>query len=158
MNNDLVLLIPKKKFKVSPNQAKKVMNATANITPGNAYPDIEKKLIEYYQLFQANVDFDHILYLRKIAFDVMHIFDNYLIYLVGPVANGSASFSSAINFHIASEDESEIIQTLTKNDLTHKPYDRKIKFNEKTIKQVNGIKTIYKNTDIELTIFNSLPK
>tara|TARA_B100001142_G_scaffold145322_1_gene146297 strand:+ start:766 stop:1365 length:600 start_codon:yes stop_codon:yes gene_type:complete len=120
--------------------------------PSNS--DIEKKLIEYYQLFQADVDFDHILYLRKIAFDVMHIFDNYLIYLVGPVANGSASFSSAINFHIASEDESEIIQTLTKNDLTHKPYDRKIKFNEKTIKQVNGIKTIYKNTDIELTIFN----
>ena len=120
--------------------------------PSNS--DIEKKLIEYYQLFQADVDFDHILYLRKIAFDVMHIFDNYLIYLVGPVANGSASFSSAINFHIASEDESEIIQTLTKNDLTDKPYNRKIKFNEKTIKQVNGIKTIYKNTDIELTIFN----
>ena len=44
MNNDLILLIPKKNFKVSPNQAKKVMNATANITPGNAYPDIEKKL------------------------------------------------------------------------------------------------------------------
>ena len=120
--------------------------------PSNS--DIEKKLIEYYQLFQADVDFDHILYLRKIAFDVMHIFDSYLIYLVGPVANGSASVSSVINFHIASEDESEIIQTLIKNDLTHKPYDRKIKFNEKTIKQVNGIKTIYKNTDIELTIFN----
>ena len=136
------------KFKAAEN-----LNAMDNgCLPSNS--DIEKKLIEYYQLFQADVDFDHILYLRKIAFDVMHIFDNYLIYLVGPVANGSASFSSAINFHIASEDESEIIQTLTKNDLTHKPYDRKIKFNEKTIKQVNGIKTIYKNTDIELTIFN----
>ena len=136
------------KFKAAEN-----LNAMNNgCLPSNS--DIEKKLIEYYQLFQADVDFDHILYLRKIAFDVMHIFDNYLIYLVGPVANGSASFSSAINFHIASEDESEIIQTLKKNDLTHKPYDRKIKFNEKTIKQVNGIKTIYKNTDIELTIFN----
>ena len=136
------------KFKAAEN-----LNAMNNgCLPSNS--DIEKKLIEYYQLFQADVDFDHILYLRKIAFDVMHIFDNYLIYLVGPVANGSASFSSAINFHIASEDESEIIQTLIKNDLTHKPYDRKIKFNEKTIKQVNGIKTIYKNTDIELTIFN----
>ena len=134
-------------------KAAKNLNAMNNgCLPSNS--DIEKKLIEYYQLFRADVDFDHILYLRKIAFDVMHIFDNYLIYLVGPVANGSASFSSAINFHIASEDESEIIQTLIKNDLTHKPYDRKIKFNEKTIKQVNGIKTIYKKTDIELSIFN----
>ena len=136
------------KFKAAENL--NVMNN--GCLPSNS--DIEKKLIEYYQLFQADVDFDHILSLRKIAFDIMHIFDNYLIYLVGPVANGTASVSSAINFHIASEDESEIIQTLIENDMTHKPYDRKIKFNEKTIKQVNGIKTVYKNTDIELTIFN----
>ena len=136
------------KFKAAEN-----LNAMKNgCLPSNS--DIEKKLIEYYRLFQADVDFDHILSLRKIAFDIMHIFDNYLIYLVGPVANGTASVSSTINFHIASEDESEIIQTLIENDLTHEPYDRKIKFNEKTIKQVNGIKTVYKNTDIELTIFN----
>ena len=136
------------KFKAAEN-----LNAMDNgCLPSNS--DIEKKLIEYYQLFQTDVHLDHILSLRKIALDIMHIFDNYQIYLVGPVANGTANVSSAINFHIASEDESEIIQTLTKNDLTHKPYDRKIKFNEKTIKLVNGIKTIYKNTDIELTIFN----
>ena len=136
------------KFKAAEN-----LNAMDNgCLPSNS--DIEKKLIEYYQLFQTDVHLDHIKSLRKIALDIMHIFDNYQIYLVGPVANGTANVSSAINFHIASEDESEIIQTLTKNDLTHKPYDRKIKFNEKTIKQVNGIKTIYKNTDIELTIFN----
>ena len=136
------------KFKAAEN-----LNAMDNgCLPSNS--DIEKKLIEYYQLFQTDVHLDHILSLRKIALDIMHIFDNYQIYLVGPVANGTANVSSAINFHIASEDESEIIQTLKKNDLTHKPYDRKIKFNEKTIKLVNGIKTIYKNTDIELTIFN----
>ena len=136
------------KFKAADNL--NVMNN--GCLPSNS--DIEKKLIEYYQLFQTDVHLDHILSLRKIALDIMHIFDNYQIYLVGPVANGTANVASAINFHIASEDESEIIQTLTKNDLTHKPYDRKIKFNEKTIKLVNGIKTIYKNTDIELTIFN----
>ena len=136
------------KFKAAEN-----LNAMDNgCLPSNS--DIEKKLIEYYQLFQTDVHLDHIKSLRKIALDIMHIFDNYQIYLVGPVANGTANVASAINFHIASEDESEIIQTLTKNDLTHKPYDRKIKFNEKTIKLVNGIKTIYKNTDIELTIFN----
>ena len=120
--------------------------------PSNS--DVEKKIVEYYQLFQADIDFDHIQSLRKIAYDIMHMFNNYLIYLVGPVANGTASVSSAINFHIASEDESEIIQTLIENDLTHKPYDRKIKFNEKMIRRVNGIKTIYKNIDVELTVFN----
>ena len=136
------------KFKAAEN-----LNAMDNgCLPSNS--DIEKKLIEYYQLFQTDVHLDHILSLRKIALDIMHIFDNYQIYLVGPVANGTANVASAINFHIASEDESEIIQTLIENDLTYKPYDRKIKFNEKTMKQVNGIKIIHKNTDIELTIFN----
>ena len=60
------------KFKAAEN-----LNAMKNgCLPCNS--DIEKKLIEYYQLFQADVDFDRILSLRKIALDIMHIFDNYL--------------------------------------------------------------------------------
>ena len=47
-------------------KAAKNLNAMNNgCLPSNS--DVEKKLIEYYQLFQADVDFDHILSLRKIA-------------------------------------------------------------------------------------------
>ena len=44
MNKDLKLAKPKREEEKSLNHEKKVMKATARITPGIAYPEIEKVL------------------------------------------------------------------------------------------------------------------
>ena len=121
--------------------------------PSNS--DIEKSLKEHYQLFVPDTHTDYIKLMRETAIEIMNLFIDFQVYVVGPVVSGTASPSSSINIHLGSEDVYDVTQILDKNKIKYKFFDKKIKFNKKVNKAFCGLSFLYKTLVVEIMIFNS---
>ena len=105
--------------------------------PRNA--DIEVKLKEYYRLFNDHSHQYSILRLRKIALSIMELLAIFQTFLVGPVANGTASSSSPINIHLTADNIEELMGQLDKEAITYKLYERPIKNRQANQQKVSKI-------------------
>lgn len=114
--------------------------------------EIEEKLKEYYRLFDGQSHQDKMLKLRKIALSVMDLFCSFQSFLVGPVANGTAA-APLINIHLSAENIEDVMQHLDELSIAYKHYTRPLKTGHQTTKDFKGLTFIYKNTDIEVTVF-----
>ena len=120
--------------------------------PRNA--DIEVKLKEYYRLFDDQSHQYSILRLRKIALSIMELLAIFQTFLVGPVANGTASSSSPINIHLTADNIEELMGQLDKEAITYKLYERQLKTGSQSTKSFKGLAFIYEKINIEITVFS----
>ena len=120
--------------------------------PNNS--EVERKLIQHYKIFHYKSHSNLIYSMRSIALIIMQLFNNYQPFLVGSVANGTASKSSKINIHLTSDNLEEIIHVLEKNKIFYKSCERQLKINKKINKKYMGLELNYHNSNIELTIFS----
>jgi len=121
--------------------------------PSNS--DIEKSLKEHYQLFVPDTHTDYIKLMRETAIEIMNLFIDFQVYVVGPVVSGTAPSSSSINIHLGAEDIYDVTQILDKNKIKYKFFEKKIKFNKKLNKAFCGLSFHYKTLVVEIMIFNS---
>jgi|TARA_B110000438_G_scaffold269396_1_gene285740 hypothetical protein len=115
--------------------------------------EIEDKLKEYHRLFDGESHHVSLFKLRKIALSVMEFFSNFQSFLVGPVANGTATAGSPINIHLSAENIEEVMSQLDDQLIAHKLYERQLKTGHQTTKSFKGLTFIYKKIDIEVTVF-----
>ena len=75
-------------------------------------------------------------------------------FLVGPVANGTASSSSPINIHLTADNIEELMGQLDKEAITYKLYERQLKTGSQSTKSFKGLAFIYEKINIEITVFS----
>jgi len=140
-------------FSVAKAKAAKILNAEKKgCLPNNS--EVEKKLFQHFEIFHHKSHSNLIYSMRSTALIIMQLFNNYRPFLVGSVANETASKSSIINIHLTSDNSEEIIHVLEKYKIFYRSHERQLKINQKINKKFMGLKFNYQDTNIELTIFS----
>ena len=114
-------------FSAAKTKAAKFLNAEKKGCLPNNF-EVERKLIQHYKIFHYKSHSNLIYSMRSIALIIMQLFNNYQPFLVGSVANGTASKSSKINIHLTSDNLEEIIHVLEKNKICTKQICIPIKY------------------------------
>lgn len=118
--------------------------------------EIEVKLKEHYQLFDDQSHQYSILRLRKIALSIMELLANFQSYLVGPVANGTASRFSPINIHLTADNIEALMVQLDKEYIRYEFYERQLKTGGQSVKKYKGLTFLYEKINIEITVFSHI--
>jgi hypothetical protein len=119
--------------------------------PGNS--EIEQALGEHLQLFGRESHLDLLQALRQAALAAMEILSPFNPRLVGPVLNGTASASTAINLHVFSDTPELVAYRLDEARLTYRPYERRLKSRRDRAESYAGYRFVHDDMSIEATVF-----
>lgn len=119
--------------------------------PGNS--EIEQALGEHLQLFGRESHLNLLQALRQAALAAMEILSPFNPRLVGPVLNGTASASTAINLHVFSDTPELVAYRLDEARLTYRPYERRLKSRRDRAESYAGYRFVHDDMSIEATVF-----
>lgn len=119
--------------------------------PGNS--EIEQALGEHLQLFGRESHLDLLQSLRQAALAAMEILSQFSPRLVGPVLNGTAGASTAINLHVFSDTPELVAYRLDEARLSYRPYERRLKSRRDRAESYAGYRFIHDDMSIEATVF-----
>jgi hypothetical protein len=91
--------------------------------------------------------------LRQAALAAMEILSPFNPRLVGPVLNGTASASTAINLHVFSDTPELVAYRLDEARLTYRPYERRLKSRRDRAESYAGYRFVHDDMSIEATVF-----
>jgi hypothetical protein len=119
--------------------------------PGNS--EIEAAVAEHLQIFGRESHFDLLQIMRRAALSAMDILSAFSPRLVGPVLNGTAAASSAINLHVFSDTPELIAIHLGDSRLTYKPFERRLKSRRDQSETYAGFRFFQDDSSVEATVF-----
>jgi hypothetical protein len=119
--------------------------------PGNS--EIEQALGEHLQLFGRESHLNLLQALRQAALAAMEILSPFNPRLVGPVLNGTASASTAINLHVFSDTPELVAYRLDEARLSYRPYERRLKSRRDRAESYAGYRFVHDDMSIEATVF-----
>lgn len=94
--------------------------------PGN--DEIERELVQYQRLFQAQTQPQHLQQLRQQAYQAMRLLADFQPRLVGPVLLGSAGQHSPIELHLFASTSEEVAMFLLHHDIPYQSYEERVRF------------------------------
>jgi hypothetical protein len=119
--------------------------------PGNG--EIEAAVSEHLQIFGRERHLDLLQSLRRAALSAMEILSPFSPRLVGPVLHGTAGASSVINLHVFSDTPELIAMRLDENQLSYKPYERRLKSRRDRTETYAGFRFLQDDSSVEATVF-----
>jgi hypothetical protein len=119
--------------------------------PANS--EIEQALGEHLQLFGRESHLNLLQSLRRAALAAMDILSPFSPRLVGPVLNGTAGASTAINLHVFSDTPELVAFRLDEARLPYRPYERRLKSRRDRAESYAGYRFVHDDMSIEATVF-----
>ena len=119
--------------------------------PGNN--EIDAAVSEHLSLFGQQSHFDLLQSMRRTALAAMEILSQFSPRLVGPVLNGTASASSAVNLHVFSDTPELVALCLDDHPLGYKPFERRLKSRRDRVDTYAGFRFIHCDSSVEVTVF-----
>jgi hypothetical protein len=104
-------------------------------------------------LFGRESHLDLLKALRLTAIAAMDILTQFSPRLVGPVLQGTASVSSAINLHVFSDTPELIALRLDEKQLGYKPFERRLKSSRHRVDTYAGFRFLHDDSPVEATVF-----
>ena len=119
--------------------------------PGNA--EIERAIEEHHQLFGGESHTKLLRLMRESALSAMDMLSTFTPRLVGPVLNGTADASSAINLHLFADSAEAVAVQLSNLDIDYRPYERRLKSRRGQVDTFAGFKFHHESADVQATVF-----
>lgn len=119
--------------------------------PGN--PEIEQAVNEHLALFGRESHYDLLLNLRRAAISAMEMLVVYTPRLVGPVLNGTAGESSAVNLHLFADSPEQVAWTLDESRVPYRPFERRYKSRRNQTSRFAAYRFNFADASIEATVF-----
>lgn len=122
--------------------------------PGNA--EIELAVSEHLRLFGREAHASLLALLREAAISAMEFLVAWSPRLVGPVLNGTADTSSAVNLHVFSDSAEEVALHLDANGVSYRSYERRLRSHRNRKAQPSvypGYRFDHRGTTVEATVF-----
>ncbi len=119
--------------------------------PGN--PEIEQAVSEHLALFGRESHSSLLQTLRRAAVSAMHVLSDFSPRLVGPVLNGTASETAAVNLHVFTDTPELVAIALDKVSVAYKPFERRLKSRRKQAETYAAFRFEHDNALIEATVF-----
>ena len=119
--------------------------------PGNA--EIESAVAEHLQLFGRESHADLLRAMRQIAVSAMTILEPFSPRLVGPVLNGTADGSSAVNLHVFADHPELVAVTLDDRGIAYRPYERRLRSRRDRAETYAGFEFEHDHVAVQATVF-----
>jgi hypothetical protein len=119
--------------------------------PGN--PEIEQAVSEHLALFGRESHSSLLQALRRAAVSAMDMLADYSPRLVGPVLNGTAGASSAVNLHVFTDTPEQIAYVLEQGAISYKPFERRLKSRRNRPESFAAFRFDHLDASIEATVF-----
>ncbi len=131
--------------------AERLGMSTHGSLPGN--PEIEQAVSEHLSLFgrESHVDLLHAL--RRAAITAMEMLDAFMPRLVGPVLNGTAGETSAVNLHVFADSPEQVAWTLEESRISYRPFERRVKSRRNETRNHAAFRFALGDASIEATVF-----
>ncbi len=118
--------------------------------------EIERAVGEHLQLFGRESHTDFLRTMRKAALSAMDLLTAFTPRLVGPVLNGTAGPSSAINLHVFADSPESVAMQLADCGCTYRPYERRLKSSrgrDSAADTFAGFRFVCEEAQVEATVF-----
>ncbi|MBT8084690.1 MAG: hypothetical protein HKP32_06165 [Woeseia sp.] len=119
--------------------------------PGN--PEIEQAISEHLALFGRESHSSLLQILRQSAISAMHLLTDYTPRLVGPVLNGTAGETSAVNLHVFADSPEQVAWTLDESRVLYRPFERRYKSRRNQTSRFAAFRFNHDDASIEATVF-----
>jgi hypothetical protein len=119
--------------------------------PGNA--EIQSAVSHHLKLFGRESYADLLRALRRTALSAMELLAAFTPRLVGPVLDGTAAASAAINLHVFADHSELIAEKLDESSLAYKPYERRLKSRRDRAEKFAGFRFAIDESFVEATVF-----
>ena len=131
--------------------AERLGMSTRGSLPGN--PEIEQAVSEHLSLFGRESHSDLLQSLRSAAVMAMDMLEAFMPRLVGPVLNGTAGETSAVNLHVFSDSPEQVAWTLEESRIAYRPFERRVKSRRNQVKNHAAFRFDLGDASIEATVF-----
>lgn len=131
--------------------AERLGMSTRGSLPGN--PEIEQAVSEHLSLFGRESHSDLLQSLRAAALTAMDMLEAFMPRLVGPVLNGTAGETSAVNLHVFSDSPEQVAWTLEESRIAYRPFERRVKSRRDQVKNHAAFRFDIAEASIEATVF-----
>lgn len=119
--------------------------------PGNA--EIQEAVSNHLKLFGRESHVDLLNTLRRTALSAMELLAPFTPRLVGPVLDGTAAASAAINLHVFADHSELVAAMLDKSRLPYRPYERRLKSRRNRPESFAGFRFAFDDSYVEATVF-----
>lgn len=118
-----------------------------------ANPEIQRAVNEHLSLFGGESHSALLRALRRAAVSAMEMLDAFTPRLVGPVLNGTAGETSAVNLHVFSDNPELVGQALDDGSVPYKTYERRLKSRRDRTESFAGFRFRCQDAAVEATVF-----
>ncbi|MGB5345539.1 MAG: hypothetical protein WBN23_05185 [Woeseia sp.] len=118
-----------------------------------ANPEIEQAVNEHLALFGRESHSSLLHNLRRAAISAMDMLADFTPRLVGPVLNGTAGETSAVNLHLFADSPEQVAWTLDERRLPYRPFERRYKSRRNQTSRFSAFRFNYEDASIEATVF-----
>jgi hypothetical protein len=119
--------------------------------PSNA--EIETQLSQRQRIFEPGTHVDRLAELRRIAADVMQALEPFRPKLVGPVLEGTATASSAVEIHTFSDAPEAVAAALDSHGLHWRDRQRKYRFGGQVAQLIPGFALGVDGVPLDIMVF-----
>lgn len=119
--------------------------------PGN--PEIEQAVNEHLALFGRESHLTLLQSLRTAAISAMQVLEAFSPRLVGPVLQGTAGETSAVNLHVFADSPELVSGTLDSERIHYRPFERRVKSRRNYSESFAAFRFDHEDAPIEATVF-----
>ena len=123
----------------------------AGALPSNE--EIQERLIERQRLFEPEARDRRLAKRRSVASDVMALLEAFRPKLVGPVLEGTATETSAIELHVFSDAPEAVAAALEDRGLRLRDSQRRYRFRRESAVQIPGYDLTVDEEELEVMVF-----